>query len=287
MLRRSTILKKESVDTLAIGSFDGIHVGHRQLLNHLGENGALFVVDKDQANLTPGIKRSEYAGYPCMFFHFLKIKHLSGEEFVALLKKEFINLKKIVVGYDFFFGQHRSCNAYDLKRLFDGEVIIVEEFSYQGVSVHSSLIREYLKEGRLEEANRFLGREYAITGDVISGQGLGKKELVPTLNLKVLEYLIPREGVYATRTRIGQKVYHSVSFVCVRKSTDHQFSVETHILDETIDAIEGAVEIFFVEFLRDNQKFSSLTELKQQIEKDIKEARKYLKTCKLYFNDFL
>ncbi|MFB1009457.1 MAG: riboflavin kinase, partial [Sulfurospirillum sp.] len=190
MLRRSTILKKESVDTLAIGSFDGIHVGHRQLLNHLGENGALFVVDKDQANLTPGIKRSEYAGYPCMFFHFLKIKHLSGEEFVALLKKEFINLKKIVVGYDFFFGQHRSCNAYDLKRLFDGEVIIVEEFSYQGVSVHSSLIREYLKEGRLEEANRFLGREYAITGDVISGQGLGKKELVPTLNLKVLEYLI-------------------------------------------------------------------------------------------------
>ena len=72
MLRRSTILKKESVDTLAIGSFDGIHVGHRQLLNHLGENGALFVVDKDQANLTPGIKRSEYAGYPCMFFHFLK-----------------------------------------------------------------------------------------------------------------------------------------------------------------------------------------------------------------------
>jgi riboflavin kinase/FMN adenylyltransferase len=232
MLRRSTILKKESVDTLAIGSFDGIHVGHRQLLNHLGENGALFVVDKDQANLTPGIKRSEYAGYPCMFFHFLKIKHLSGEEFVALLKKEFINLKKIVVGYDFFFGQHRSCNAYDLKRLFDGEVIIVEEFSYQGVSVHSSLIREYLKEGRLEEANRFLGREYAITGDVISGQGLGKKELVPTLNLKVLEYLIPREGVYATRTRIGQKVYHSVSFVGVRKSTDHQFSVETHILDE-------------------------------------------------------
>jgi riboflavin kinase/FMN adenylyltransferase len=63
--------------------------------------------------------------------------------------------------------------------------------------------------------------------------------------------------------------------------------VETHILDETIDAIQGAVEIFFVEFLRDNQKFSSLTELKQQIEKDIKEARKYLKTCKLYFNDFL
>lgn len=287
MLRRSTILKKESVDTLAIGSFDGIHVGHRQLINHLGDNGALFVIDKDQANLTPGIKRSEYAGYPCMFFHFLKIKHLTGEEFVALLKKEFVNLKKIVVGYDFFFGQHRSCNAHDLQKLFDGEVIIVEEFSYQGISVHSSLIREYLKEGRLEEANRFLGREYAMTGDVISGQGLGKKELVPTLNLKVLEYLIPHEGVYATRTRIGQSIYKSVSFVGTRHSTDGQFSVETHILDEHIAEVQGLVELFFVEFLRDNQKFNSLADLKQQIEKDIKEAKKQLGTCRIYLNDFL
>lgn len=287
MLRRSTILKKESVDTLAIGSFDGIHVGHRQLLNHLGDNGALFVVDKDQANLTPGIKRSEYAGYPCMFFHFLKIKHLTGEEFVALLKKEFVNLKKIVVGYDFFFGQHRSCNAHDLQKFFDGEVIIVEEFSYQGISVHSSLIREYLKEGRLEEANRFLGREYAITGDVISGQGLGKKELVPTLNLKVLEYLIPHEGVYATRTRIGQNIYKSVSFVGTRHTTDGEFSVETHIIDEHIAEIQGFVELFFVEFLRDNQKFNSLKDLKQQIEKDIKEAKKQLGTCRVYLNDFL
>ena len=287
MLRRSTILKKESVDTLAIGSFDGIHVGHRQLINHLGEHGALFVVDKDQANLTPGIKRSEYAGYPCMFFHFLKIKHLSGAEFVALLKKEFVHLKKIVVGYDFFFGQHRSCNAYDLQKFFDGEVVIVEEFSYHGVSVHSSLIREYLKEGRIEEANRFLGREYAITGDVISGQGLGKKELVPTLNLKVFEYLIPQEGVYATRTRIGQKMYDSVSFIGKRHSTDGLFSIETHILDTVIDEIQGSVELFFVSYLRENQKFNALEALKKQIERDIVSAKKQLSVCHFYLRDFL
>jgi riboflavin kinase / FMN adenylyltransferase len=287
MLRRSTILKKESVDTLAIGSFDGIHVGHRQLINHLGAHGALFVIDKDQANLTPGIKRSEYAGYPCMFFHFLKVKHLSGAEFVALLKHEFINLKKIVVGYDFCFGQHRSCTAKDLKTFFDGEVVIVDEFCYQGVSVHSSLIRTYLEEGRLDEANRFLGREYAITGDVIAGQGLGKKELVPTLNLKVLEYLIPHAGVYATRTRIAQTIYDSVSFIGVRESTDGAFSIETHILDATIPEIQGAVELFFVKFLRDNQKFSALGALKSQIEKDMAEAKKALGVCKIYLIDFL
>jgi len=287
MLRRSTILKKESVDTLAIGSFDGIHVGHRQLLRHLGDNGALFVIDKDQANLTPGIKRSEYAGYPCMFFHFLKVKHLSGEDFVELLKKEFVNLKKIVVGYDFFFGQHRSCNAHDLQKFFDGEVVIVEEYSYKGLSVHSSVIRSYLQEGRLNEANRFLGREYSITGDVIVGQGLGSKELVPTLNLKVLEYLIPREGVYATRTRIGQSIYDSVSFVGIRQSTDGLFSVETHILDQEISEVNSSVELFFVEFLRDNQKFNTLSDLKIQIDIDIKEAKKQLGTCRVYLNDFL
>ena len=287
MLRRSTILKKEHVDTLAIGSFDGIHVGHRQLLNHLGENGALFVIDKDQANLTPGIKRSEYAGYPCMFFHFLKVKHLSGAEFVALLKKEFIHLKKIVVGYDFCFGAHRSCNAYDLKNLFDGEVVIVEEYSYQGISIHSSAIRSYLQEGHLDEANRFLGREYAISGDVITGQGIGKKELVPTLNLKVLEYLIPHEGVYATRTRIAQNIYDSVSFIGIRATTDGHFSVETHLLDQKLAEVHGTVELFFVEFLRDNRKFNTLAELKVQIEQDIQEAKKQLGTCRVYLNDFL
>lgn len=287
MLRRSTILKKEHVDTLAIGSFDGIHVGHRQLLNHLGENGALFVIDKDQANLTPGIKRSEYAGYPCMFFHFLKVKHLSGAEFVALLKKEFINLKKIVVGYDFCFGAHRSCNAYDLKNLFDGEVVIVEEYSYKGISIHSSAIRSYLEDGYLDEANRFLGREYAISGDVITGQGIGKKELVPTLNLKVLEYLIPHEGVYATRTRIGQNIYDSVSFIGIRATTDGHFSVETHLLDQKLPEVHGTIELFFVKFLRHNQKFATLAELKIQIEKDIEVAKKELGTCKVYLNDFL
>ncbi len=119
-----------------------------------------------------------------------------------LLKEEFPNLKKIVVGYDFCFGHNRSCCAEDLKNLFDGDVEVVEAFSYKGTAIHSSGIRVYLKEGRVDEANRFLGREYSMTGNVVEGQGLGKKELVPTLNLKVLDYLVPKSGVYATRTKI-------------------------------------------------------------------------------------
>ena len=287
MLKHSTILKKDSVEAIAIGSFDGIHLGHRQLIDKLGNNGALFVIDKDQANLTPGIKRSEVAGYPCMFYHFLKIKNLSGAEFVALLTKEFIHLKKIVVGYDFHFGQHRSCNVDDLKSLFNGVVEVVDEFSYNGVSIHSSAIRNFLKEGKIIEANRFLGREYAMMGDIVVGQGLGKKELVPTLNLKVLEYLIPKVGVYATRTRIGKVTYDSVSFIGKRVSTDGEFSIETHIIGEEIEAVNSSVELFFVAFLRENRKFDNLNMLKEQIYKDIAMAKENLKTCKLYFMDFL
>ena len=286
MLKRSTVLKKDSVDTLAIGSFDGMHVGHRQLLKHLGANGALFVIDKDQANLTPGVKRSEYAGYPCMFFHFLKVKNMSGEEFVALLKREFIHLKKLVVGYDFCFGKHRSCTAIDLRTFFDGEVVIVDEFSYRGVSVHSSAIRDYLKEAKLEEANRFLGREYAIIGDVIAGQGIGKSHLFATLNLKVHEYLIPAEGVYATRTKIRDCIYDSVSFIGVRESTDGRFSIETHILDLDIGNVEGSVQLSFVHFLRENRRFESLEALKKEIQTDIQKARLFLKTCRFYLGDF-
>lgn len=288
MKRCSTILQKDKIDTIAIGSFDGIHLGHMQLINRLGENGALFVIDKDHANLTPGVKRSEYSKHPCMYYHFLKVKDLSGEEFVALLKKEFVNLKKIVVGYDFQFGNKRSCDAYDLQRIFDGEVEIVEEFTHDGVSVHSSVIRQLLRDGDVEKANGFLGREYAILGESITGQGIGKEDLYPTINLDVRDYLLPKSGVYATRTLVGSHIYDSVSFIGTRVSTDGNFSVETHILDKDIEVKSfQKIEIFFVQKIRDNKKFESLSELKKQITEDIENARSCLKVCKFYHFEFL
>jgi len=281
MKRPSTVLVKDNVDTIAIGSFDGIHLGHMQLIDRLGENGALFVIDKDHANLTPGLKRVEFSKHPCMFYHFLKVKDLSGAEFVELLKKEFINLKKIVVGYDFLFGKKRSCSTVDLVELYDGEVEIVDEFFYDGVSVHSSFIREALINKDIDNANRFFGREYSIIGKVISGQGLGKEELYPTINIKVKDYLLPSDGVYASRTKIEAKIYDSVSFIGTRASTDGNFSIETHILDSDI-VVGDEVEIFFVHFLRENRKFSNLKDLKTQISIDIDSAKSALNVCKVY-----
>lgn len=280
----STLLTKDNITAVAIGHFDGVHRGHRELLNRLGEFGGLVVIDKNKANITPKLKRAEYSRYPCFLYDFNAIKGLSGDEFIALLKRDFKNLKKIVVGFDFRFGRNRAWDKYDLRRIFDGEVDIVEEVCFEGMGVHSSAIREFIKQGQIYEANLLIGREYSIEGDVIKGQGIGQKELVPTLNLDVKNYLLPIEGVYATRTRIGYKTYGSVTFIGNRLSTDGKFSVETHVINENISNASH-VAVCFIKRLRGNMKFRNLSELKEQIRLDIKQASQFVGTCDLYIDD--
>ena len=277
----STLLTKDNITAVAIGHFDGVHRGHKELLKRLGVYGGLVVIDKNKANITPGLKRAEYSRYPCFLYDFNEIKGLSGEEFIALLKRDFKNLQKIVVGFDFRFGRGRAWDKYDLARIFDGEVEIVDEFCFEGMGVHSSAIREYIKQGEIYKANLLLGREYSVEGRVIKGQGIGSRELVPTLNLDVKSYLLPREGVYATRTRIGYKTYGSVTFIGNRVSTDGNFSVETHVLNENIEGARD-VAVCFIKRLRDNRKFASLEELKRQIYIDIKQAMEFVGVCDLY-----
>jgi len=109
---------------------------------------------------------------------------------------------------------------------------------------------------------------------VIAGQGLGKKELVPTLNLHVDNYQLPLEGVYATRTKIAKEWFNSVSFLGHRVTTDGSYAVETHVIDKDIGEVNGRVVIEFVAFVRGNQKFDSLDGLKKQIQDDIGIAKK-------------
>ncbi|HIP60138.1 MAG TPA: bifunctional riboflavin kinase/FAD synthetase [Campylobacterales bacterium] len=273
MKRFSTILKNDQIDSLAIGGFDGLHLAHQKLISHLTDTGALIVIDKKTASLTPKGHRCSYLKQECIFLSFDEIRDLSAESFIAFLKNKFINLKKIVVGYDFRFGKCAHANAQDLKRLFEGNVVIVEEVFFEGVSVHSRIIRDFLRVGKIKEANRLLGRNYEIIGSVIKGQGIGAKKLFPTLNLKVEDFLIPKEGVYATITKIANKSYPSASFIGKRLSTDGNFSIETHLLDEELEVVNGEVSIIFIEHIRDNRKFDNLELLKKQISEDFERAR--------------
>ena len=258
------------IKSIAIGSFDGIHVAHKALID---QAEALVIIERNGGYLTSGYKRSLFTSKVCCFYHFDVIKGLSPEAFMQKLQTDFPKLETIVVGYDFAFGKNKAGTAETLSTLFDGRVVVVPEVSIQGISVHSRTIKGYLQEGNIAMANMLLGRMYSIEGMVISGQGLGKKELVPTLNLNIKEYQIPLEGVYATRTKIKGQWMPSVSFLGHRVTTDGSFAVETHILEDDIGEVKGKVEVAFVDFIRVNQKFESLKALKEQIKDDIKKAR--------------
>ncbi len=262
-----------TVKSIAIGSFDGMHVAHQKVIESVE---AIVIIERNSGYLTPGYKRSLYTDKMCCFYFFDVIKTLSPEDFVAKLKYDFPELERIVVGYDFAFGKNKAGTAKTLKKFFDKEVVVVREISLDGISVHSRTIKAYLREGNIEMANRLLGRYYTIDGRVITGQGLGKQALVPTINLYVDHYQLPLEGVYATRSKINGRWYDSVSFLGHRVSTDGSYAVETHIIGEILEDVDEVVTLEFRAFLRKNKKFDTLEMLKVQIEADIENAKLYL-----------
>ncbi len=258
------------IKSIAIGSFDGIHLAHQKLIDSVD---GVVIVERGSSVLTPGYTKAKHIKKPTFFYHFENIKDLSPKEFVALLQSDFKDLASITVGYDFHFGKDKSGDTNTLKELFKN-VNITQQIKLDAEPIHSRTIKEKLREGDIKGANRLLGREYEIDGIAISGQGLGKKELIPTINLEVNSYLLPKNGIYATKTEIGDSWFDSVSFIGNRVSTDGKFAVETHIIDQTLGATSGSVCIAFKDFIRENLRFSSLDALKEQILKDIEIARR-------------
>lgn len=276
-----TYIKNEKIEKLALGCFDGFHLGHFELFKHLSsENSALLIIEKYQKNrLLPRENMQNLSKFETIFVEFEKIKELEAGDFLALLAKNFTNLHTLIVGYDFKFGKNRTASAYDIENLSDFKAMIVPEFCVNSTPVHSKIIKELLSNGDLSKANALLGREYEICGAKISGQGLGAKKLVPTINLDTKNYFLPKNGVWASVCEFDGVKFPSVSFIGIR-GTDGKFSVETHILDDFAKlnlCKNETLTLIFKKFLRENQKFSDLNALKAQILKDCAIAKAYLK----------
>ena len=256
-----------------------MHLAHQQLFSKLDNHGAIVVIQTSYANLSPFTHRDEHTSYPIFFYPLEDIKHLSGEEFINLLYQEFPLLNKIVVGYDFHFGHKAAYNIDNLKELFKGEVEVIDEFKVDDIAVHSRVIRSYLRDGDIDLANKLLGYNYKLKGFHIKGQGLGKKQFVPTINIDVEYFLIPQEGIYITKTILNSISYNSVSFIGHRVTTDGKFAVETHILNSLdIEEVPKNIELVFYKKTRDNKKYDKFEDLKKEILNDIEVAKKYFTT---------
>jgi len=260
-----------TITKIAIGSFDGIHLAHQRLISYAE---AIVVIEQNKAMLTRGYRRSFYINKPIFIYHFEHICFLRPQEFVGMLKRDFPKLNTIIVGYDFEFGYKKSGNVKVLEEIFKGEVFVVKEVLLNNISIHSRTIKSYLQEGNVVMANRLLGRAYEMMGCVIKGQGIGSKELVSTINMVTENYLMPKEGVYASRIFVNDCWYDSISFIGHRASTDNSFAIETNIIGKSIELKSKHITLQWLEFIRPNEKFNDLKTLKAQILKDIEQAKK-------------
>lgn len=287
-------LAPKQITSLAIGKFDGIHLGHRKLLELLGDRGAVLIIDKAiEQNLISQSPSVQNQGFltslqdrldqlpNAYVVEFASVAHMSGEEFVATLLESLPSLETIIVGYDFRFGRDRLCGADDLRHLCEIrqssqgraiQAIIVPKVCYGEIPLHASVIKDFVRHGDIAVANAMLGWHYTITGDVIRGQGIASKELFPTINIRAQGYVLPASGVYATR--VNGKM--AVSFFGHRVSTDGVYAIESHIIDSEITQVPEQLTIQMYKKIRENRRFDSLQELKAQIECDIKQAREIL-----------
>lgn len=288
---------------LAIGNFDGIHLGHQAILRATVERAhALSAVstvltfdpsprkvlrpESAPLRLSTIAQRMEWFNLlgieAAVIMPFtLELSRLSPDEFVEQILVRDLHVKTILVGENFHFGHKQAGNVKLLKELGakNGfEVVIIPPVQYHGEVVSSTIIRREVAEGDVSHAGRLLGRPFALTGEVVPGTGTGRKFTFPTLNLAAEQELLPARGVYITRTVFeGENCSHrSVTNIGVRPTFNgSSLSVETHLLDFQPEATPKRIEVRFWERLREEKKFNGPEELRAQIAQDIAAANRF------------
>ena len=297
----SDLNNKERKVCLAIGMFDGVHLGHQQVLlqavRAASQNNAISVAitfDQHPANIisqgqapaiiqtqAQRIRTIELLGIEAIliikFDQDFSLK--TGESFIQELSQGFGSIHSICVGKDFMFGHNRDGNFKSLQRLGQKLGFIsygLPSVMLDGQKISSTRIRTALHEGKLDEAKKMLGRKFSIEGLVIKGDGKGREIGFPTANLDTKGLIIPPNGVYAAHARLNGKSFKSVVNIGIRPTinkTSSLLQVETHLLEFNNEVYGQVIEIEFISRLRDEILFNSIEELKKQISSDINHAK--------------
>ena len=290
---------------ITIGTFDGVHIGHKKIIERLcefGQNNQLnsliltffphprMVLNKDyNLKLLNTIEekktRLEVLGIDALVIEpfTLDFANLSAKDYVKKVLVDQLNAKHIIIGYDHRFGKNRTANIEDLKFYGTTFGFTVEEIpaeDIEAVSISSTKIRHALDDGLIEKANRYLGDNYSIQGKVIKGKGIGKSLNYPTANIQVNSKLklIPKHGVYIVKCLIDNKVYWGMMNIGLNPTFNNgELSIEVHFLNYNNNLYGKTLNIELLKHLRPEKKFDSVIELTNQITIDEGQTRDFIK----------
>ena len=286
--------EKESI--LTIGTFDGVHIGHNKILKRLIQDSKKnnlsslvmtffphprMILNKSHEikmidTIDEKINLLEKTGLDNLIIHpfdnnFSKIR---AKEFVEEILVKKLKIKEIIIGYDHKFGKDREASVEDLKKfgqdyMFNVKEIPAEEID--SIAISSTKIRDAILNGEIEKCNKFLGRNFILTGKVVYGEGLGKKIDFPTANIEIKETykIIPKNGVYLVKTKINSNTYFGMMNIGIRPTVGGtNKSLEIHFFNFKDNIYGKNVSIEIIKKIRDEEKFSSIDQLKIQLKKD-------------------
>ncbi len=287
---------KNHPSVITIGTFDGVHVGHKLILERLINDARInnrvaavltffphprMVLQKDSDlkllnTIEEKKKILEDLGLDYLIIQpFTKtFSRLSATAFVRDMLVNALHAKKVIIGYDHRFGRNRNANINDLiafGNALDFEVDEIPAQEIEAVAVSSTKIRNALLEGDVTTANTYLGYPYMLNGEIIRGKGLGKELGFPTANLHIEEEykLIPKNGVYVVQSSLKNKLVYGMMNIGTNPTVDglHQ-SIEVHFFDYDEDLYHQHIQVNILHWIREEHKFNSLEELKEQLVKD-------------------
>ena len=286
--------EKESI--LTIGTFDGVHIGHNKILKRLIQDSKKnnlsslvmtffphprMILNKSHEikmidTIDEKINLLEKTGLDNLIIHpfdnnFSKIR---AKEFVEEILVKKLKIKEIIIGYDHKFGKDREASVEDLKKFGQDYMFTVKEIPAQeidSIAISSTKIRNAILNGEIEKCNKFLGRNFILTGKVVYGDGLGKKIDFPTANIEIKETykIIPKNGVYLVKTKINSNTYFGMMNIGIRPTVGGtNKSLEIHFFNFKDNIYGKNVSIEIIKKIRDEEKFSSIDQLKIQLKKD-------------------
>ena len=286
--------EKESI--LTIGTFDGVHIGHNKILTKLVEESKKnnlsslimtffphprMVLQKSQEikmidTIDEKIHLFEKTGVDNLIIqpfdeNFSKIR---AKEFVEEILVKKLKIKHIIIGYNHRFGKDREASVDDLKKFGLNYMFTVEEIAAQeihSIAISSTKIRNAILKGEIKKCNEYLGRNFMLTGEVVHGDGLGKKINFPTANIEIPEAykIIPKNGVYLVKAIINSEIYFGMMNIGVRPTIGGENkSLEIHFFNFKDNIYNKTISVEIICKIRDEEEFSSIDELKIQLKKD-------------------